>query len=228
MWSNVLLIVVYNFPTDTVTKDMVRSLYANTFKEIFFYTDTTSDVPDVHQISIDRGCHVQKALDHFCRTYNDLIQDSDGVMYTMDDCYINTRLLSNFTTDKIISKYTTDSAQPYFKESFEAIDMTPGVYWYGGGDYFYLPRRYFGTNPFEKIATQYIFLHFAVPTMIHYLEPDENQYHVYEECFLKPLVDRDQLETRLEEFLATQLVIHPLKFRISPELENRIRNYNNA
>jgi hypothetical protein len=83
---NSILIVVFNYSNTLCNKDIIKDIYESHFKKIIFYSDLpVINDDEVNFIDIERGCYVHKIFNHFYMNYNTLINDSDGIFYTMDD-----------------------------------------------------------------------------------------------------------------------------------------------
>ena len=102
-FKNTILIVVFNYSDCVCNKDIIKTIYENYFKQIVFYSDYPI-IPDdeVNFVNINKGQNVQNIFSHFYNIYKSIIDDSDGIFYTMDDCVININILNLFDSDKII------------------------------------------------------------------------------------------------------------------------------
>ena len=102
-FGNCILIVVFNYSNCVCNKDIIKTIYNNHFKQIIFYSDYPLLQDDeVNFINIHRGFFTHNIFNHFYKNYKALIDDSDGLFYTMDDNIINVNILNLFNTNKII------------------------------------------------------------------------------------------------------------------------------
>lgn len=102
-FKNCILIVVFNYSGCLHNKDIIYNIYENHFKKIIFYSDYPILQDDeVNFININKGFYTHKIFNHFYTKYKSIIDDSDGVFYTMDDCIINVNILNLFDCNKII------------------------------------------------------------------------------------------------------------------------------
>ena len=85
-FKNVVLLVVFNYSNCTCNKDVILKLYEKYFKKIIFYSDLPEKHDDdINYININRGYNTHNIFKHFYNKYYDLINESDGLFYTMDD-----------------------------------------------------------------------------------------------------------------------------------------------
>jgi hypothetical protein len=78
-------------------------MYDKHFKQIIFYSDYPIIQDDeVNFININKGYLTHKIFNHFYKKYKSIIDDSDGLFYTMDDNIINVNILHLFDSEKII------------------------------------------------------------------------------------------------------------------------------
>jgi len=238
-FKNSLLIVVFNYADSVKNRDFIRKLYENHFKQVIFYSDLgDSQENDVNYVPIVRGWHGAKVFNHLFENYRELIEESDGVFYTMDDCIINLNQLATYENDRIIFNYTG----PVNKKAEEA-KQDGWIWWHEDSvgiarlvemekdprfsgleitgyasslaDSFYIPKRYW-TNRLYSLFTlfnQYeVFLEITVPTVINHIEPNESEIQVNRLKFLWD--DRYRLQNRdefYEIFSQDFLSIHPVK-----------------
>lgn len=246
-FGNSILIVLFNYASCAHNKEFFIELYEPFFKQIIFYSDLPLDgkyLEGVNYLSINRGFNGHKIFYHFGEKYSSLIEESDGLFYTMDDNIINLRILNQFDSNKIIFSH---------HQSFEKIDQKRGWWWdtidngrwgkfavgelqkderyavheitdYSGAfsDYFYLPKRYLTKETFElfEIFSKHdVFLEIAVPTIIYHIEKSQTAYQQPELTVLWG-EDRDRLlrkELMYEEFSKTALCVHPIKLNTCPD-----------
>ncbi len=140
-FKNSILLVVFNYSNCLCNKDVIKNIYEKHFKNIIFYSDYPIIKDDeVNFISTNRGFNTHKIFNHFYKKYESIINESDGIFYTMDDNIINVNILNLLKSDKIIyykpntvndnmtdilNGITTDNS--WFK--FDKIDNHSGWWW---------------------------------------------------------------------------------------------------
>ena len=113
-FENTILIVVFNYSDSVCNKNAIKNIYERYFKKIIFYSDypiiqdDDDDDDDVNFIHINKGCNAHKVFNHFYKKYKSIIDDSDGLFYTMDDNIINVNILNLFDSEKIIYYYNNN------------------------------------------------------------------------------------------------------------------------
>lgn len=103
--NNIILLINFNFSEHLVNKDFLQQLYSPHFKKIVFYSDLSdggNKYNDVHYVDTDEGWYAQGIFVHFYENYKQLIEESDGVYYTHDDCLINVNTLKDLDKNKLI------------------------------------------------------------------------------------------------------------------------------
>jgi hypothetical protein len=102
-FKNSILIVVFNNSNCICNKNIIKHIYEKYFKQIIFYSDYPIIQDDeVNFININKGFNTHKIFNHFYKNYRLIIDDSDGLFYTMDDNIINVNILNLFDPEKII------------------------------------------------------------------------------------------------------------------------------
>ena len=103
-FKNTILIIVFNYSNCICNKNIIKNLYEKYFKTIIFYSDypIIQEEDDVNFIKIGRGFFLTKVFSNFYIRYNSIIDDCDGIFYTMDDNIINVNILNLFDSKKII------------------------------------------------------------------------------------------------------------------------------
>jgi hypothetical protein len=102
-FKNTILLVVFNYSNCVCNKNIIQNIYEKYFKKIIFYSDFPIIQDDeVNFIYTNSGHNTQNAFVHFYKNYKSLIDDSDGLFYTMDDNIINVNILNLFDSKKII------------------------------------------------------------------------------------------------------------------------------
>lgn len=242
-FKNSILIVVFNYSNCVCNKNTIKKIYENHFKKIIFYSDYPIVQDDeVNFININRGYYTHKIFNHFYKKYSSIIDDSNGLFYTMDDNIINVNILNLFDSEKIIYYYneiktldnysewwwTLDSGRygksaikKLFKDSeFKKynIDKFSGTF----ADWFYLPKKYLTDtlfNLFELFANYNVFLEIAIPSIINNIETDKTQYTDFTQEMLwnddrKKFLKKEYIINSLNH--DNNLVIHPIKFNENP------------
>jgi hypothetical protein len=247
-FKNVILLVVFNYADCVHNLNKIKNLYKNHFKDVIFYSDTPEDSEnsEVNYLPIDKGYYTQRTFKHFYDKYRDLINDSDGVMYTMDDNIINVNELDNYSPNKIICFY---DEKIYYKPHDEVDNDTQHWgHWHGNkdgmenllkekenekfkiekftwgfADWFYLPKKYINDNTFDLFdlfARMNIFLEIAIPTVIRYLNEDRSDFQDVKFLCLWG-GDRSNFENKDFVYKSLKddknLIIHPIKFNSNPD-----------
>lgn len=102
-FKNTILIVLFNYSDCVCNKDVIKNIYEKHFKTIIFYSDCPIiDDDEVNFINTNKGFNGHKIFNHFYKNYKSIIDDSDGLFYTMDDNIINVNILNLFDCEKII------------------------------------------------------------------------------------------------------------------------------
>jgi hypothetical protein len=102
-FKNTILIVVFNYSNCICNKNIIKNIYEKYFKTIIFYSDyPIIKEKDVNFVEIKRGFVLTKIFSDFYKKYKSIIDDSDGIFYTMDDNIINVNILNLFDSKKII------------------------------------------------------------------------------------------------------------------------------
>lgn len=240
-FKNSILLVVFNFSHCVCNKKLIKKIYEKHFKTIIFYSDypITQD-DEVFYIDINKGFNTHKCFYHFYNNYKSLIDDSDGLFYTMDDNIINVNILNLCGSYKII----------YHHNEIKTIDNYSGWWWddskYGTkaienllndndfkkyninkfsgsfSDWFYLPKKYLSDKLFELFrlfSTYEIFLEIAIPSIINNIETDKSQYQSYT---FEALWGNDRLKFFDKDYIYNSinhnhnLILHPIKFNQNP------------
>lgn len=236
-FKNVILLVVFNYSSCTNNKDFIKQLYQSHFKQIIFYSDIpyANDL-EINYINIEKGFYVHKVFNHFYKKYYDIIKDSSGVFYTMDDNIINVNLLHNYSTKKMIyykptlhnlDYYSNEWhwGNPWGKESIIKLINTDQEYkkkgiLYSGdfSDFFYIPIEYITDKLFELFKLhETVFLEIAIPTTLHNSIKDES---CYQDFLSLILWNNDRKNINKKEYIYDAfnkyLIIHPVKFNSNP------------
>ena len=246
MFSNTILILVFNYSNAVHNATRIRKLYEKYFKKIIIYSDIpyVENDNNVNFVSISFGYFTQNVFNHLYLNYRDDILDSDGLFYTMDDNIINVNILNLYDKNKIIYDYGKLQPLNYFKDKnwwwdnpsvgIERIEMmiqdkhfekyNINGYSRNYSDMFYLPKRYLTMELFEQFylfGKYNVFMEIAIPTIIHNLEKNENNYNKYSYCCLWK---EERNNFKKYNFVKTifnkdfHLFIHPMKFNDNPEL----------
>jgi hypothetical protein len=240
-FKNTILVVVFNYSDCVCNKNIIKKLYSQHFKEILFYSDYPILVDnEVNFININKGYNTHAIFSHCYNKYKSMIDDSDGLFYTMDDNIINVNILHLFDSKKII----------YYYNETKPLDTYSGWWWddklYGTNavknllddaefkqyninlfsksfsDWFYLPKKYLTDmlfSLFDLFAKHQVFLEIAIPTIINTIEPNQCQYQSFTDEVLW-LGDRTKLFNK--EYVHNSFhhdhnfIIHPIKFNQNP------------
>lgn len=240
-FKNSILIVVFNYSFCINNKNIIKNIYEKHFKQIFFYSDypIVENDDEIHFIHINKGFNTHKIFNHFYKNYKSIIDDSDGLFYTMDDNIINVNILNLFDSDKII----------YYYNEIKILDNYSGWQWdntygkelinnllndsefnkyninkFSGGfsDWFYLPKRYLSDKLFElfELFSNYeVFLEIAIPSIINNIETDKLQYQLFSDEILwgddrKNLFNKEYIYNSLNH--NHNFILHPIKFNENP------------
>ena len=244
-FKNSILLVVFNYSyLIHSNKNAIKNLYENHFKTLIFYADfPTENDDEVNFIDINKGYNTHKLFNHFYKKYKSIIDDSDGLFYTMDDNLVNVNILHLFDSSKIV----------YYYNEIKPVNVYSGWWWdylangeYGKqaihrlmqdddfkrcnidnfshafADWFYLPTSYLTDHLFrlfELFSKHEVFLEIAIPSIINNIEQDKSQYQQFTDEVLWGS-DRDKLSNK--EYIyksfnhAHHFILHPIKFKENP------------
>jgi hypothetical protein len=250
-FKNTILIIVFNYSNCVKNKNILKQIYHKHFKNIIFYSDIpkveTDCEDEINYISIDKGFFVYKIFPHFFEKYKELVEESEGVFYTMDDNIINVNLLNNFTSSKIL----------YYFEKTNQLDVYSGWHWdrvhgknainnllqdnsfkqynidkFCGAfsDWFYLPKKHINSALIElfKLFGKYdVFLEIAIPSIINNLMSNRSEYQIFNSRVLwskdrEKLLDEDYVMNSFNK--DKQLIVHPIKFNENPKSKDWLKN----
>ena len=94
-FKNSILIIVFNYSHCVCNKNVIKDIYGKHFKRIFFYSDfPIVDDDELHFININKGFNTHNVFNHFYMNYKSILDNSDGLFYTMDDNIINLNILN--------------------------------------------------------------------------------------------------------------------------------------
>lgn len=250
MFNNSILLINFNFYRDSINKEFLKSVYKPYFKSIIFYSDKPSNPfngksSDINVVVTKNGRFTHRIFLDFYQKYADLLSESDGLFYTHDDCIINTSILNNYCTSKIISHYLPNSfsrtelfnltkaqqnwAHWYRSHGISAIQKIKNnpihAYTRAFSDFFYLPKSYFTSNLINLFSLyKDVFLEIAIPTILQFIEPLENYQTIKSHILWEK--DREKINNieYLENVLIHEqnLIVHPVKFNRNPELKTHI------
>jgi hypothetical protein len=129
-FQNTILIVVFNFSNCVCNKDVIKTMYEKYFKSIIFYSDyPIIEDGEVNFINIKSGYYTTKIFKHFYKNYKSLLDDSDGLFYTMDDNIINVNILNLFDTNKIMFGQSNSIDEDIAWYKLDNIDKQKGWWW---------------------------------------------------------------------------------------------------
>lgn len=245
-YKNSILIIVFNYSNSLQNKDKLIKIYKNHFKDILVYSDypVAKNINEVNYVNIEKGFYTHRIFEHFYSNYKEKLEAIDGLFYTMDDNIININILNMYDSSKIIYYYVTDQGcriplhankgwqweRQWGKNAIYNLEKNStykrfGINTYSGGfsDCFYLPKKYLSKKTFDlfKIFANYkVFLEIAIPTIIHHIEPNENNYNNYTDVILWGN-DRKNLENlnfvKKVFNIDFNLFTHPIKFNSNPK-----------
>jgi len=128
-FKNCILIVLFNYSNCVCNKDIIQTIYEKHFKQIIFYSDypIIENKTEINFMNIKKGFIGHKIFNHFYKKYKSLIEESDGIFYTMDDNIINVNILNLFDSKKII--YYSENTENNFWHRIDYIDNHSGWWW---------------------------------------------------------------------------------------------------
>jgi len=205
-FKNCILLIYFNDYFLVSEKDFIRKLYGNYFKTIVFFSNYNNENEktddEITYVNTNGGFNTHAIFSIFYIKYKNLINDSDGMMFAIDDCILNMTILNTFKNDTIIYYFKDEEYltledhngwqwdKPYYgKEAFYRmfkdedyyknfdIKMFSGFY----ADWFYLPKKYLTEKFFflsYLLAKHQVFFELAIPTLINYIEQDKNKYQM--------------------------------------------------
>jgi len=241
-FQNTILIIVFNFSNCICNKNIIKNFYEKYFKKIFFYSDYPIIQDDeINFININQGINTHKIFNHFYKNYKSIIDDSDGLFYTMDDNIININILNLFDSEKII----------YYYNELKTLDNYSGWWWdnnyYGKSainnlmndndfkkyninkftgsftDWFYLPKKYLSDKLFDlfELFSKYeVFIELAIPSILNNIETDQSKYQKFTNEILwdesrKNFLNKEYIYNSLNH--NHNLILHPIKFNQNPD-----------
>lgn len=256
-FKNSLLLLYFNSSNLIYLRDFIKNLYGSHFKSIIFFSnclnkneERTED--NITYVYAHGGSITHAIFKVFYDKYKDEFDNIDGLMFAIDDCIINIKILNEYyDTNKIIYDFNEDDLKPLNehsgwqwdrpnegKEAILRLQQDPNYYnnydikLFSGNytDRFYLPKRYLNENFFNLcslFAKHYVFFELAVPTIIHYIEQDKNNYN---NNFKEDIIWGDEMNIRfsnkenLKESLIEKkcLFIHPARTHSYPFIKDWI------
>jgi hypothetical protein len=224
---------------------VLKSIYEKHFKQIIFYSDyPVIQDNETNFVSITQGYFTQKIFEHFYTNYKNLINDCDGIFYTMDDNIINVNILNLFTNDKIIYYYNQIKPLNEYsgwqwdnnngrmgKVAINNLIMDPeftpyDITKFSGGfsDWFYLPKKYLTKKLFKLFslfAKHDVFLEIAIPSIINNIETDKNHYQSFTDEVMWSYEERERLMDKTYIYKSLNhnhnFILHPIKFNQNPQ-----------
>jgi hypothetical protein len=244
-FTNSILIIVFNYSSCVCNKNVLKSIYEKHFKQIIFYSDyPVIQDNETNFVSITQGYVTQKIFEHFYTNYKNLINDCDGIFYTMDDNIINVNILNLFTNDKIIYYYNQIKPLNEYsgwqwdnnngrmgKVAINNLIMDPeftpyDITKFSGGfsDWFYLPKKYLTKKLFKLFslfAKHDVFLEIAIPSIINNIETDKNHYQSFTDEVMWSYEERERLMDKTYIYKSLNhnhnFILHPIKFNQNPQ-----------
>ena len=239
--KNTILIVLFNYSYCLNNVEFIKRLYEKYFKKIIFYSDIPEikDYDEINFVKTRRGFFAHRIFYHFYEKYKPLLNDCDGLFYTMDDNILNINILDLIDTTKIIYYYPElNNLYSYSGGHWDrlngkrAIRRLPknstfkkyNIKTFSGGfaDWFYLPQKYLTEDLFilfELFAMYEVFLELAIPSIIHNIEPNKDNYTDFSDEVLwgdnRQLINKNHI---YDSFIyKNNLIFHPIKFNEIPE-----------
>lgn len=252
-FKNSILLIVFNYSNCVCNKNVIKSIYEKYFKKVIFYSDyPIIQDSEVNFINIHRGYNTHKIFNHFYKNYKSILDDSDGLFYTMDDNIINVNILNLFNSNKII----------YYYNETKPLDNHSGWWWdlcddgiYGKkainklmndnefkkyninsfsgtfSDWFYLPKKYLTDKLFDlfELFSKYeVFLEIAIPSVINNIETDKSEYQTFTDEMLwgddrKKFFNKEYIYHSLNH--KHNLLIHPIKFNENPASKEWLKEF---
>jgi hypothetical protein len=249
-FKNCILIIVFNYSNTICNKNLIKKIYEKHFKKIVFYSDyPVIQDNEVNFINIEKGYYTHKIFKHFYDNYKTLINDSDGLFYTMDDNIINVNILNLFDSNKII----------YYDKEIQTLDYHSGWQWdnknWGKNaiinllndnefkkyninkfcgtfaDWFYLPKKYLTDklfNLFDLFDKYGVFLELAIPSIINNIETDKSNYQKFTDEVLwgedrNKFLDKQYVYNSFNK--KHNLFIHPIKFNQLPDSKEWLKEF---
>jgi len=211
-FNNCILLIYFNDSFLVSEKDFIKNIYQKYFKTIIFYSNYNNDNEkidkDVNYIFTNNGFNTHAIFSDFYLKYRQLIDESDGLMFAIDDCILNMKILHNFKNDAIIYYFKESEYKPledhngwqwdkpyYGKDAFyrlfedELYNKYYDIKYFSGfyADWFYLPKKYLTDKFFLLsflLAKHQVFFELAIPTLINYIEQDKNKYQIVNDDIL--------------------------------------------
>ena len=132
-FSNVILLISFNYSHCVKNVDFLKKMYAPYFKTILFYSSELTDNAEVNHVYFGlNGIIPEKIFKHFHIHYKHLINESDGLFYCADDNLINLNILNYFSNDKIISGLVEGMYRPnnfHFLNDLEKYQYDSWPWW---------------------------------------------------------------------------------------------------
>ncbi len=245
-FKNSILIIVFNYSNCVCNKNNLRKIYNNYFKKIIFYADYPIIQDDeINFININKGFNTHKIFNHFYKKYREILDESTGIFYTMDDNIINVNILNLYDSNKIIYYYNEIKTLEHYskwwwddniygKNAINKLLNETGInitkFSGSFADFFYLPKKYLNDNlfkMFELFSNYEIFLEIAIPSIINNIEIDKSEYNSFTDEVLwcedrNKLLNRDYIYMSLNH--EHNLFIHPIKFNQNPPSKDWLDN----
>lgn len=250
-FKNSIFLIYFNHPHLVYLKDFYERLYGSYFKKIIYFSNCnlisqqTLDSPDdINYVFTYGGNNTHVIFNIFYQKYKDLLADSDGFMFAIDDCILNMKLLETFRNDTIIFTMPEKEIKPIEEHSGWQWDRPQegknAIYrlfqdpdYYNNfniksflgcfSDRFYLPKKYITEKNFylfHLFAKHHVFFELALPTVILAMENDITQYQAIKEEILwtedrnRRFSDKDYLTKSL--MTDKNFAIHPVRSHTYP------------
>lgn len=202
------------------------------------------ELAGINYIDISGGWLFYKVLMHFRENFPEAFNSSEGIFYSMDDNLINVKELKKYDTNKIIYEYNTTDPEFIPINELKPVDSHYGWHWgvrrdtihsllkdeeftskYPSfnlvraqfADYFFLPKRYLNNTFFDLLKYMYkhkVILEIAIPTVMRFIEPEEENYFKFNNIALWEVADREKLKDKdyFYNTVKNNLFTHPVKY----------------
>jgi len=250
-FKNSILLIYFNHSHLVYLKDFYNKLYSPYFKQIIYFSNcndineqSLNSPDDINYIYTHIGNNTHIIFNIFYQKYKNLLTDIDGLMFAIDDCILNMKLLENFRNDMIIFTMPEKEIKPLDQHSGwqwdRPVEGKNAIYrlledpdYYKNynnklflgcfSDRFYLPKKYLTEKNFQLFhlfSKHHVFFELALPSVILAMEPDITQYQAIKEEILWT----DDRNTRFanKEYLTKSLMIdnnfaiHPVRSHTYP------------
>lgn len=254
-FKNSILLIYFNHSHLVYLRNFYDKLYEPYFKKIIYFsncnliTDQNIQHPDdINYVFTYGGNNTHAIFNVFYQKYKELLNDIDGLMFVIDDCILNVKLLDTFKNDMIIFTMPEKEIKPLEEHSGwqwdRPVEGKNAIYrllqdpdYYKNfyiksflgcfSDRFYLPKRYLTEKNFylfHLFAKHHVFFELALPTVILAMEPDITKYQEIKEEILwtedrnTKFANKDYLKKSLT--IDNNFAIHPVRSHTYPYIND--------